>query len=86
MVTEIEPFESVIFLFVGSLKSEFYKKKKKKEKRKKGGHTDELLARILDAAASIKKRVDQLRRTTRELRKRIATYIEVGDGIFEHLF
>jgi hypothetical protein len=34
--------------------------------------TDELLARILDAAASIKKREDQLRRTTRDLRTRVA--------------
>ena len=29
---------------------------------------DELLARMLDAAACIKKREDQLRRTTRDLR------------------
>jgi len=33
---------------------------------------DELLARNLDAVASIKKREDQLRRTTRHLRTRVA--------------
>jgi hypothetical protein len=33
---------------------------------------DELLARILDAAGCIKKREDQLRRTTRDLRTRAA--------------
>ena len=46
--------------------------------------TDELLARILDAAASIKKREDQLRRTTRDLRTRVAKCTEVDGGIFEH--
>jgi hypothetical protein len=46
---------------------------------------DELLARILDAAARIKKREDQLRRTTRDLRTRLANCVEVGGGIFEHL-
>jgi hypothetical protein len=47
---------------------------------------DELLARILDAAARIKKREDQLRRTTRDLRTRVSECIEDGGGIFEHLF
>jgi hypothetical protein len=51
----------------------------------KGGYTDELLARILDAAASIKKREDQLRRTTRDLRTRVAKCTEVDVGILEHL-
>jgi hypothetical protein len=46
---------------------------------------DELLARILDAAARIKKREDQLRRTTRHLRTRVAKCIEVDGGIFENL-
>ena len=46
---------------------------------------DELLARILDAAACVKKCEDQLRRTTRELRTRIAKCTEVDGGIFEHL-
>ena len=49
--------------------------------QKEGGFTDELLARILDAAAGIKKREDQLRRTTRELRTRVAKGTEVDGGI-----
>ena len=47
----------------------------------KGG----LLAHILEVAASIKKREDQLRRTTRDLRTRVAKCSEVDGGIFEHL-
>jgi hypothetical protein len=46
---------------------------------------DELLARILDAAACIKKREDQLRRTTRDLRTRVAKCTEVDGGISERL-
>ena len=47
---------------------------------------DELLARILDAAGRIKKREDQLRRTTtRDLRTQVAKCTEVDCGIFEHL-
>jgi len=46
---------------------------------------DELLARILDAAARIKKRDDQLRLTTRDLRTRAAKRVGVGGGICEHL-
>jgi len=46
---------------------------------------DELLARILDPAASVKKREDQLRRTTRDLRTRVAKCLEVGGRILEHL-
>ena len=42
---------------------------------------DELPARILDAASCIKKRADQLRRTTRDLRTRVAKCTEVGGGI-----
>jgi hypothetical protein len=49
--------------------------------RKKGGYTDELLARILYAAARIKKREDQLRRTTRDLSTRVAKCAEVDGGI-----
>ena len=52
----------------------------------KGAYTDELLARILDDAACIKKREDQLRRKTRDLRTRVAKCSEVGGGILEHLF
>ena len=47
--------------------------------------TDELLARILDAAVCIKKRENQLRSKTRDLRKQVAKCIEVDSGIFEHL-
>jgi hypothetical protein len=47
---------------------------------------DELLDRILDAAARIKKREDQLRRATRDHRARVAKFIEVDGGIFENLF
>jgi hypothetical protein len=46
---------------------------------------DELLARILDAAACIKKREDQLRRTTSDLRTRVAKWTEADSGIFERL-
>jgi len=46
---------------------------------------DQLIAQILDAAARIKKHEDQLRRTTRDLRTRVAKWTEVGGGIFEQL-
>jgi hypothetical protein len=49
-------------------------------------HETELIARILDAAVHIKKREDQIRRTTRDLRTRVANCIEVDGGICEHLF
>jgi hypothetical protein len=45
----------------------------------------ELLSVILDAAACIKKREDQLRRTTRELRTRVAKCSEVDGGILGRL-
>jgi hypothetical protein len=45
----------------------------------------ELLAHIVDAAARIKKREDQLRRTTRGLRTRVAKFTEVDGGILEHV-
>jgi hypothetical protein len=48
----------------------------------KVGTPDELLASILDAAGCIKKRENQLRRTTRDLGTRVAMCIEVGGGIF----
>jgi hypothetical protein len=80
MVTDIELFESpelssldfYLWGFGGIL-------------QKKGGYTDELLASILDAAARIKKREDQLRRTTRHLRTRVAKCTEVDGGILQHL-
>ena len=46
---------------------------------------DELLARILDAAACINKREHQLRRTVRDLHTRVAKFIEVDSGIYEQL-
>jgi len=46
---------------------------------------DELLARILDAAACIKKREGQLRQTTRDLRIRVAKCAEADGGIFKRL-
>jgi hypothetical protein len=46
---------------------------------------DELVARILDVAACIKKREEQLRRITRELRTRVAKCTEADGGISEHL-
>jgi hypothetical protein len=59
------------------MKSEVYKRKV--------NIRDELLARVLDAAAYIKKCEDQLRRTTRDLRARVAKCIGVDGGIFGHL-
>ena len=46
---------------------------------------DELPARILGAADRIKGREDQPRRTTRDLRTRVAKCTEVDGGIFEYL-
>ena len=42
------------------------------------GTADELLASILAGAASITKPEDQLRRTTRDLRTRVANWTEGG--------
>jgi len=61
----------VIFLW-GWMKSEVCKR-------------DELLAHILEAAACIKEREDQLRRTTRDLRTRVAKCTEVDGGILENI-
>ena len=44
-----------------------------------------MLARVLDDAAGIRKREDQLRRTTRELRTRVAKCTEVDGEIVERL-
>jgi len=46
---------------------------------------DEMLTRIFDAAACMKKREDQLRRKTRDLRTRFAKCNEVDGGICEYL-
>jgi hypothetical protein len=67
-----------IYFFLWSwTKSEVYKRKLDTR--------DELLARILDAAACIKKREDQLGQTLRDLSTRVAKCTEVDGGIFEHL-
>ena len=52
---------------------------------RKADTRDELLSRLSDAAARIKKREDQFRRRTRDLRTRFAKCTEVDGGIFEHL-
>jgi hypothetical protein len=46
---------------------------------------DGLLARIMDAAARVKKRANQLNRTTRDLGTWVAKCTEVDGEIFEHL-
>jgi hypothetical protein len=58
---------------------------KKSEDYKRRWTGDELLACILDAAARINKREDQLRRTIRDLCTRVAKCIEVDGGIYEEL-
>ena len=86
VVTEIELFESVrpslfsdaLFLFVGlDREREVYKRKADTQ--------DELLARILDAAARLQKCETSTRQTTRDLRTLAAECAEVDGGIFEHL-
>jgi hypothetical protein len=82
MVTEIQLFEcpdltTLQFCFWGWIQDEVYKTKVDTR--------DELLCHILDAADFIKIREDQLRRTTRDLRTRVAKCTEVDGGILEHL-
>jgi hypothetical protein len=43
---------------------------------------DELLARIFDAAACTKKREDQLRRTTRDLRNELQSALRLTVGFW----
>ena len=79
MVTERELFEfagitPLDFCLWGWMQSEVYKRKVDTR--------DELLARILDAAACLEKRKDQLRRTIRHLRTGTAKCIEVEGGVF----
>jgi hypothetical protein len=50
---------------------------------KRVGTRDEFLARNLNAAACIRKRGDILRRTTRDLRTRVAKCTEDDGGILE---
>ena len=49
------------------------------------GKRNDLLAGILDVAVQLKEPEDQLRRTTRDLRTRVAKCFEVDGGIFGHL-
>ena len=72
-LSESPDLNSLDFL-CGWMKSGDYKRKVDRR--------DELFPRILDVAASIKKREDQLRRTTRDLRTRVAECTEVDGGIY----
>ena len=65
------------FCFCVFVKREVYKRKVDTR--------DELLARVVDAAACIKKREDRLRRTKHALRTRVAKCIVADGWIFEHL-
>jgi hypothetical protein len=82
MVTEMELFEYadltwLDFCLWGLAEERIY--------NRKVDTRDELLTRILDAAARIKKREDQLRWTTHDLRTRVAKCIEFDSEIFEYL-
>ena len=68
---------AIDFCFYVFVKREVYKRKL--------DTGDELLARVVDAAARIKKREDRLRRTKCEIRTRVAKCIEADGWIFEHL-
>jgi hypothetical protein len=85
LVTEIELFESIRtsifsdalgFCLWGWIKREVYKGKVDTQ--------DELLARILDAAARLQKRETSTRQTTRDLRTLAAECAEVEGWILEH--
>jgi len=55
-------------------------------KEKVNNTRDELVARIMNSAATTKQeREDDLRRATRTVAKRVENCIEVDGGIFEHL-
>jgi len=82
MLTETELFEStdlttLDFCLQVWMKSELYKREVDTR--------DELLARILDAAARMKKRTDHLRRIKRDRCTRVAKCIEADGGIYVHL-
>jgi len=79
---EIELFEFGAyrsdFCLWGWMKSEVYKEKV--------NTIDELVARIMNSAALIKReRQDDLRRATRTVAKRVEKCVEFDSGIFEHL-
>jgi len=46
---------------------------------------DDLVARVLDAAAGMNDSMDQLRRTASDLHTRVTRCVEVGSGIFDYL-
>jgi len=54
--------------------------------RKKGGYRRRTARSHLDAAARTKTREDQIRRTTGDLRTRVAKCIVADGGIYENLF
>jgi hypothetical protein len=76
LLFESRDLNSLDFCLWGRLKGEVYKRKVDTR--------EELIAGILDAAALLTKREYQLRRTTRDLRTRVAKCIEVEGGIFEN--
>ena len=82
MLTEMELFEFPELTLLHFL---FVRLDEERSLLKEGGYRDELLACILDAAVCIKKREDQVTRTTRDLGTRVAKCIEVGGGILDHL-
>jgi hypothetical protein len=82
MLAEIELSESPDLTKVGFL---FVPLDEHPSLREKGGYIRRIARGILDPAASIKKREDQLRRTTRDLRTGVAKCVEVDGGIFERL-
>ena len=81
-VTEIELFGSpdvtaLNFVYVVEWRAKFVKGKMDTR--------DEFLARILDAATTKNKHEDELKRTTFDLRRRVAKCIEIGCGSYEYL-
>jgi len=68
---------SVRFLFLGL--------DEERSLQTKGGYTRRIARLHLDVAACIQRREDQLRRTTRDLRTRVAKCTVVDSGIWEHL-
>jgi hypothetical protein len=66
----------VTFLFVGFAE--------KRSWQKKVATRGELLARILDPAAHVKRSEDQLRRKTRGVRTELQSCTKVDSGILEH--
>jgi hypothetical protein len=74
LATKVSRPYSLGFWFVGM--------DEKRSIQRKGKYKRRLLARIMDGAALIKERQDDLRRTTRTITTRGSKCIEVGGGIF----